>query len=223
MKKGLLVVLVLIMCLVMVGCNKKEEVLTGGWETVLSSKVNDINEEDLYNFNNAVKAYGKENLEAVALLGKQVVAGTNYMFLAKSDSKYKIVIVYADLEGVSKVSSVTDFNYVDYVNKNSDGISEQLSGGWYTESANTEYKLEDEKVESLFESATSTLAGMEFKPLLVVGKQLVAGTNYALVCYGQATVPNATTGIYLMTLYAKLDGTSEITGIAYIDLSQYNQ
>ena len=223
MKKGLLIVLVLIMCLVMVGCNKKEEVLTGGWETVLSGKVNDISEEDLYNFNNAVKAYGKENLEAVALLGKQVVAGTNYMFLAKSDSKYKIVIVYADLEGVSKVSKVSDFNYVDYVNKNSDGISEQLSGGWYTESANTEYKLEDEKVESLFESATSTLAGMEFKPLLVVGKQIVAGTNYAIVCYGQATVPNATTGIYLMTLYAKLDGTSEITGIAYIDLSQYNE
>lgn len=47
--------------------------------------------------------------------------------------------------------------------------------------------------------------------------------NRIIVCYGQATVPNATPGIYLITLYAKLDGTSEITGIAYIDLSQYNQ
>ena len=223
MKKGLLIIVIL-MCLIMTGCtNKKENTLTGGWETVLSNRVNDLSEEDIYNFNNAIKDYSKEKLEVVALLGKQVVAGTNYMFLAKSDSKYKIVIVYTDLEGVSKVSKVIDFNYVDYVNKNSDGISEQLSGGWYTESANTEYKLEDEKVESLFESATSTLAGMEFKPLLVVGKQIVAGTNYAIVCYGQATVPNATTGIYLMTLYAKLDGTSEITGIAYIDLSQYNE
>ena len=222
MKKGLLIVFVL-MCLIMVGCNKKEEELTGGWETVLSGNVNDIKKKDLTNFNNAVKDYDKENLEAVALFGKQVVAGTNYMFLAKTDSKYKIVIVYTDLKGISKVNKVSDFNYVDYVNKNSDAISEQLSGGWYTEINNTEYKLEDEKVEDLFESATSTLTGMEFKPLLVVGKQIVSGTNYAIACYGQATVPNATPGIYLMTLYAKLDGTSEITGIAYIDLSQYNQ
>ena len=201
MKKGLLIIVIL-MCLIMTGCtNKKENTLTGGWETVLSNRVNDLSEEDIYNFNNAIKDYSKEKLEVVALLGKQVVAGTNYMFLAKTDNKYKIVIVYTDLEGISKVSKVSDFDYSKYVNKDLNSKNEMLSGGWYTESSNIEYKLEDEKIEKMYESATSELTGVEYKPLLVIGKQIVSGTNYAILCYGKPIVPNATTDIYLMTIY----------------------
>ena len=222
MKKGLLIIVIL-MCLIMTGCtNKKENTLTGGWETVLSNRVNDLSEEDIYNFNNAIKDYSKEKLEVVALLGKQVVAGTNYMFLAKTDNKYKIVIVYTDLEGISKVSKVSDFDYSKYVNKDLNSKNEMLSGGWYTESSNIDYKLEDEKIEKMYESATSELTGVEYKPLLVIGKQIVSGTNYAILCYGKPIVPNATTDIYLMTIYNDLNGNSEILGISYINLADYN-
>ena len=222
MKKGLLIIVIL-MCLIMTGCtNKKENTLTGGWETVLSNRVNDLSEEDIYNFNNAIKDYSKEKLEVVALLGKQVVAGTNYMFLAKTDNKYKVVIVYTDLEGISKVSKVSDFDYSKYVNKDLNSNNEMLSGGWYTESSNIEYKLEDEKIEKMYESATSELTGVEYKPLLVIGKQIVSGTNYAILCYGKPIVPNATTDIYLMTIYNDLNGNSEILGISYINLAEYN-
>ena len=222
MKKGLLIIVIL-MCLIMTGCtNKKENTLTGGWETVLSNRVNDLSEEDIYNFNNAIKDYSKEKLEVVALLGKQVVAGTNYMFLAKTDNKYKIVIVYTDLEGISKVSKVSDFDYSKYVNKDLNGNNEMLSGGWYTESSNIDYKLEDEKIEKMYESATSELTGVEYKPLLVIGKQIVSGTNYAILCYGKPIVPNATTDIYLMTIYNDLNNNSEILGISYINLAEYN-
>ena len=222
MKKGLLIIVIL-MCLIMTGCtNKKENTLTGGWETVLSNRVNDLSEEDIYNFNNAIKDYSKEKLEVVALLGKQVVAGTNYMFLAKTDTKYKIVIVYTDLEGISKVSKVSDFDYSKYVNKDLNSKNEMLSGGWYTESSNIEYKLEDEKIEKMYESATSELTGVEYKPLLVIGKQIVSGTNYAILCYGKPIVPNATTDIYLMTIYNDLNNNSEILGISYINLAEYN-
>ena len=222
MKKGLLIIVIL-MCLIMTGCtNKKENTLTGGWETVLSNRVNDLSEEDIYNFNNAIKDYSKEKLEVVALLGKQVVAGTNYMFLAKTDNKYKIVIVYTDLEGISKVSKVSDFDYSKYVNKDLNSKNEMLSGGWYTESSNIEYKLEDEKIEKMYESATSELTGVEYKPLLVIGKQIVSGTNYAILCYGKPIVPNATTDIYLMTIYNDLNNNSEILGISHINLADYN-
>lgn len=222
MKKGLLIIVIL-MCLIMTGCtNKKENTLTGGWETVLSNRVNDLSEEDIYNFNNAIKDYSKEKLEVVALLGKQVVAGTNYMFLAKTDNKYKIVIVYTDLEGISKVSKVSDFDYSKYVNKDLNGNNEMLSGGWYTESSNIDYKLEDEKIEKMYESATSELTGVEYKPLLVIGKQIVSGTNYAILCYGKPIVPNATTDIYLMTIYNDLNNNSEILGISHINLADYN-
>lgn len=222
MKKSLLIIVILI-CLIMTGCsNKKENTLTGGWKTVLSNRVNDLSEDDIYNFNNAIKDYSKEKLEVVALLGKQIVAGTNYMFLAKTDNKYKIVIVYTDLEGISKVSKVSDFDYSKYVDKDLNSNNEMLSGGWYTESSNIEYKLEDEKIEKMYESATSGLTGVEYKPLLVIGKQIVSGTNYAILCYGKPIVPNATTDIYLMTIYNDLNNNSEILGISHINLADYN-
>ncbi len=216
------VLLILIVCILACGCTKNNK-KTGGWETIISNRVNDISEEDLNNFNKAIKSYKDNKLEAVVLLGKQVVAGTNYMFLAKStQNSYKVVIVYTDLEGISKVSSVIDFDYSLYTGKNIDGETELLSGGWYTESTSNTYKLEDEKIESLFEDATSTLAGMSYKPLIVIGKQIVSGTNYAILCYGSATVPDAQEGIYLLTINASLDGKSELVNIAYVDLASYN-
>ena len=230
--KKLLLCLVLVVCLFMVGCkskedNKKDEV-TGGWNIVLSDQVSDMDEETINIFNNAKAKYTELNLDLVALFGKQVVAGTNYMYLAKGyetgkEATYKIVIVYHDLEGNNTITKVSDFNYTNYTNQNIDGLNEQLSGGWYVESSGKPYGLFENGDKNIFEQATSTLTGMSFKPLVIVGKQVVAGTNYAVICYGSATVPEAKEGIYLLTLYEDLEGNGKLLSTAYIDLAEFNK
>jgi len=220
--------LVIIICLFVVGCKSKEDAndkkqLTGGWEIVLSNQVNDLDEETINIFNNAKAKYTESNLDLVALFGKQVVAGTNYMYLAKSENAYKVVIVYHDLEGNDSITKVTDFDYTQYTNKNIDGLNERLSGGWNVESSGRAYTLFEDGENNIFDKATSTLTGMSFKPLVIVGKQIVSGTNYAVICYGSATVPDAIEGIYLLTLYEDLSGNAEVSSIAYIDLAVFNK
>lgn len=230
--KRVILCLAVISCLLMVGCKSKddgEEKLAGGWNTIISNQVNDIDEETINIFNNAKSKYKELNLDLVALFGRQVVAGTNYMFLAKgyesgnSQATYKVVIVYHDLQGNDSIAKVSDFDYTKYTNRNIDGLNEQLSGGWNVESTGRPYSLFEDGENNIFEKATSTLTGMSFKPLVLVGKQIVSGTNYAVICYGAATVPDAKEGIYLLTLYEDLNGNGELVSIAYIDLADFNK
>ena len=238
MKKKCLIIVLVVVCLFMIGCKKKEESstkksetnITGGWETILAGERNDMSEEVVKAFNEAKANYTSLNLDLVALLGSQVVSGTNYMYLAKgyqageSDkATYKIVVVYRNLEGKSTITKVSDFDYTKYTNINKEGTSEQLSGGWSARSTGKPYDIPDEKIQSIFNKATSTLTGMSFKPIAVLGKQLVSGTNYAILCFGAATVPDAIENVYLLTVYEDLEGTCEVVSHAYIDLALFNK
>ena len=188
MKKILLVSFILIACVVMFGCGKKEK--NKDWETLFSSYKTNMSEEDMNIFKNATKEYKKMKLEVVALLGEQVVAGTNLMYLAKgykddeSEAEYKIVIVYNNLEGKSKVTNVEEFDYTKYVNKEINGTQKALSGGWYVNIPENEITLDDE-VQSIFENATSNLTGVYYTPIVTLGKKKGSLNNYAVLCYGR--------------------------------------
>ena len=239
MKKILIGILAL-SCLLMVGCKNEvkkvesttneEPVLSGGWETLLANQDNNLTEEEINIFNDAKASYTDLNFDLVTLLGKQVVAGTNYMYLAKGyqngdadKATYKVVIVYHDLEGKNNITKVSDFDYTKYVNERIEATNEQLSGGWNVESTGRPYTLFEDGENNFFAKATETLTGMNYKPVALLGKQIVAGTNYAVLCFGAATVPDAIEGVYILTIYEDLQGNAEITGNAYVDLANFNK
>jgi len=232
MKKKLLFTLVLIALLfISIGCNKKEESrLVGGWKTILTdSKVN-LDDETTKIFNSAKKNYKKMELEPISLLAEQVVAGKNYMFLTvgyKSENpdnkKYKIVIVYNDLEGKSSITSVEDFNFTKFTHKNINNISENLSGGWTVSSPGKLNMLSDEEVQQIFEEENDKLEDISYNPIAIVGSQVVSGTNYAVLCFGKPADQEKPEGVYLITLYDGISKEHEIVSQAYIDLSKYNK
>ena len=114
MKRKILLSLFIIVCLLTVGCgkqeNKKEELkLKDGWEIDLSIKEVEMPKEVKDIFNRA----NDKNYEVVALLGTQVVAGTNYAVLAlgksadkKTKYSFNIVTIYEDLEKNVELTSV---------------------------------------------------------------------------------------------------------------------
>lgn len=237
-KKSLLCVLVIAICALLFvvilmlvkrpenkeNVNKK----TGGWTFNTNIKTVSISKDALDAFNKATEEYDGMTFEPVALLGTQVVAGTNYMFLCKgttvtatSKTDLKVVIVYKDLNNKSEITSVKDFDYTKYTNKNIENNSQKLSGGWQVTSPNDTNKL-DEKIQNIFDNATSTLAGISYKPIAVLGTQVVAGKNYAILCYGHASYPDTQESIYLVTIYDDINGGQEITYQAYIDISEFN-
>ena len=230
-----LVAVLILGLLALTGCDEKkenitEEVVVGGWTTILTDAKVNMDEEATQVFKTAEAEYLELELEPIALLGSQVVAGTNRMFLAKGYEKgsedlveYKIVIVYTDLENKSEITNVMDFDYSKYTHQNVEGNEDILAGGWTVSLPKEGAKL-DTDIQKVFDEATSTITGVVYYPIAVLGSQVVAGTNYAVLCYGAPSVGEPERGtINLVTIYKNLVGTSEIISQSYINLADYNR
>lgn len=224
-KKLLLCLLVLTVSVFIVGCGKKEEKLEddfGSWKTDLTTNQEMLEENVLDIF---LKANEKveENYDYVAVLGTQVVAGTNYMFLVKESGKYKVIVIYNDLEGNAEITKVTDFKPEKYANKKNEVDHEQLAGGWTTTIPGKPFMLE-ENVQEYFDKATETLTGATYYPIAQIAHQEVAGMNYAILCYGRGSYIGSTEWISVLTIYVDKDGNNpELLTIADVDLKDYNK
>ena len=223
-KKYLLGVLIIAVCFVLVGCGSKKENdddKKNDWVIDMTSNQEMLDEDILNIFMNANANY-EGNLDYVALLGKQVVAGTNYMFLCKESGKYKVAVIYNNLENVSQITQVNDFDPLKYVNERFELNEENLAGGWYTERPGKPMML-DEKVQTAFDQATEYLTGASYYPIATLAHQEKSGTNYAVLCYGEGSYQGSKEGIYLLTLYVDETNKPEIVSIAAVDLKDYNK
>ncbi len=91
--------------------------MAGGW-TVNADNPTVIPQEVTDAFNKAVEGWTGSNLEPVAYLASQVVAGSNYCLLCKSTLvtldptvSYVFVYIYADLEGNAEILRIADIDY----------------------------------------------------------------------------------------------------------------
>jgi hypothetical protein len=88
-----------------------------------------------------------------------------------------------------------------------------LVGGWEINSGALSFDDEENKdAKEAFEKATDGLEGYEYEPIAVLGSQVVAGTNYSILCRGTVIVPDAEPVFEIITVYEDLDGNAEITG-----------
>lgn len=216
MKKIVISLLLVVLCLSTVGCGKKEKsvILLDGWDIDLSAKELEMPQEAKDAFTRA----NKKKYKLVSLLATQVVEGTNYMFLVKDDVSYKIVVVYNDLNNKSTMTKISNFEFRKYVNENIEANSEELDGAWNVYIPEERY-LQGEKVQQIFDDATM-LIETTYSPIALIGTQIVSGTNYAILAYSGLTEEEAK--IYLVTVYEDLEGTRQIVSSAYVDLSEYN-
>lgn len=219
MKKIITLIILLLITITVVGCTKKETEtpIVGGWEKDVSENRILLEEEVEHIFTRAVSTE-KEKYTPIALLGTQVVAGNNYMFLVTENGKeYKVMIIYHDLEGNDKVTSISSIDLNKYVNvEKQDTNDEMVSGGWSTTIPEKGNVIE---IEVDFASAVVN-APKTFTPIAVLGHQVVSGTNYAVLTYGKY---NDKEGVYILTLYKDLEGNSKIISEHYLDLGDFNK
>ena len=204
MKKLLTLLAVGLMVLSLVACGKKEEPapeqVAGGWTKVEDGTMTPELQEI---FDKAVEGLLGVNYEAVELVETQVVAGTNYKFLAKGTT-----VTMPPMEGTYYVT----------VYKNLDGgvelldieqIEQTLVGGWEM----PEDKTVTPELQEMFEKAMEGLVGVTYEPLELVATQLVAGTNYMFYCNGTTVTNPPVTKAYFVTIYQPLEGAPEILAI----------
>ncbi len=197
--------------------SSEETELLGGWEinTELVSKISDDQQAI---FDKAMESFVGQTFTPVALLGTQVVSGTNYMFLCQGTlvtaspvTDYKVVTVYADLEGNAEITSVVDFDYTQYIDaETAMPLDEQLAGGWEVNKTFEVTNELDENVQKAFDAVSEG----ESEAIELLGSQVVSGTNYAVLATSDS-------GISIFYIYAPLDGDAEVMNVYYLNLADY--
>lgn len=178
-------------------------VQTGGWEKPDSPEIT----QEVRSLFERLKLVGA-TYDPIALLGSQIVAGVNYCVLCKTapvipepQETYAIVYLSENLDGTVELTDVQHSTAAAI------GSSENMTGAW--ESAGSPVVTQGAK--AALEKACESLVGAEYTPVALLGSQVVAGTNYALLCEINAVVPDAQPSYAIVYVYAGIDGSAEIT------------
>ena len=197
--------------------------LDGGWQVNGEITGNTLTPEEAEVFE---KAAGDLGYEPVALIGKQLVSGTNYAFLCKEDrvgTAWDVAVIYQELSGEARFVGA---NRIDLANvKTTSAKTGLATGAWRVPAANDGLSLPGE-ADAVFDAAMVKLSegegGYALAPQALLGTQVVAGTNYLVLCLG---MPLGTTedlwNAYLLTIYQYLDGNVEVTSIDVLDVAYY--
>ena len=196
--------------------------IAGGWSCTEDFTLTD---DQKAIFEKATTELVGVNYTPIACLGTQVVAGTNYCFLAQgtvvypgATPSYMLVYVYADLSGDASVMNIADLPIV----PNEDGTAsvpptEMLMGGWsYAEA----YEITDE-LSALLNQAAAGLVGSDWIPVAEVGTQVVAGRNHCVLCQIVPVVPNPEAHYALVYIYENLEGGAELLQTIDLDVGAY--
>ena len=99
--------------------------------------------------------------------------------------------------------------------------AEMMVGGWSITEAEAQPLPED--AQAAFDKAMEQLVGATYTPVALLATQLVAGTNYCILCQITPVVPDPVPSWGLLYLYADLEGNVEIMNVyeLYVDRHAY--
>ncbi len=212
MKKllALLLVAAVGVAIVLCSCDEKEKTakgdnkIVGGW---MSPDSPVVTQEVKTALKNATAQMTGGTYTPVAYLGSQVVAGTNHRILCEftpavkdAEATYAIVTVYEDLEGKAEITEIlgseAKVNVTDVV----------IDGGWV---APETPELTKEAVNAL-KAASEHVVGAAYAPVVLLGTQVVAGTNYCLLCEVTPVTENAESHYAVVIVYEGADGNTSV-------------
>lgn len=186
------------------------EEMVGGWteqSPVLTDEVREI----------FAKAYPDEGenegdayYDPIALLGTQVVSGTNYKILFRKgvvgDStaeEYAVGKIYVDLQGNVEVLSTEETD-----------VKTELNDGAWEVYAVAEL-TDDEK--TAFEGAFDGLLGVSYEPLSVIAEK---DTGYMVLCKGTVVYPDAVSYYTVVEIDKTEAGNLELQDISDLSVEQ---
>lgn len=147
-----------------------------------------------------------------ALLATRTTAsGTQYRVLCKAtgcypgaQEQYVVVTLQRGLLGRAEILNVDDaLCETDLVD------DKEMTGGW--QEAQSPAMTDEAK--AAFEKATEGLLCVDYVPVALLSTQVVAGTNYRILCEATEVYPGAETHYAVMTVYEGLDGSANILSV----------
>ncbi|MDO4808206.1 MAG: hypothetical protein Q4A07_13275 [Coriobacteriales bacterium] len=208
------------------GDSSASEHIAGGW-TVYEEPTVVLTDDEREIFQKASVGYTGVDLEPITVLATQVVAGMNYAYLCKAATvtadpvtNLAIVVVYNDLEGNATITSVKDIDLTDLKTLESVENKGNVAGGWEVSAPSNAIILPAEANEA-FSKAAENYEDEVLTPMALLATQVVSGTNYKILCQGTVPGSDARPALYIVDLYADLQGNAEFTSVSAFDLHAY--
>lgn len=228
MKKTVSLFLAIILCVstfgLLTGCKGEpeateapEDIVAGGWTIHQDGTEPTLPAEAKEAFDKAAADLTDGTYRPIAYLGSQVVAGANYAFLCTVSGRGLCVVkVYRDPSGEASVLETKDISIADYTTDEQIAFPEAgMAGGW-TVSEATGAALSAE-AQTAYETAMTGLVGVSYTPVTCLGTQVVAGTNYAILCRATTVTAEPASALAVVIIYADLEGGAQITSICGFD------
>lgn len=194
-----------------------DDTLSGGWTMYTGAELQEIPEKAKAAFDKAMEQLMGADYTIAAYLGSQIVSGTNYAFLcnctpvtANPATTLKLVTINEDLEGTATVSDISDIDVTAYTQEK-DLDFQQVTGGFQAEEA-VGVSL-PEYAQAAFDKAMEGLTGVGYEPIALLASQIVAGSNYAILCKATSVTAEPVTKLAVVTIYSDLNSGAEITSI----------
>ena len=176
-----------------------------------------INDTDQVRFDKAVAGLYGEKYQPIAVLASQLVAGNNYAYLCRTPLTeayapvWKIIVVYEDLDGNSKLTSIRDLA-IDDLKTVAESPAEDASGAWEIVGAKEE-AAEDTDTETDADTTADAATGADaaeaaapislegvsdtvlsaittenasMTPIAFLGKKGSNIIDYMILCHGKA-------------------------------------
>ena len=198
-----------------------EPPVAGGWSVNTEFAQAEIPEAAQAAFDKAMEDFVGVGYTPVAYLGSQVVAGSNYAFLCTSTTVtaqpvtgLAVVVVYADLAGNAVVSDISPVT-LPVEGEDLTFPEAGMAGGWNV--ADAAGPALPEAVQTAFDKAMEGFAGVGYTPVAYLGSQVVAGSNYAVLCKATQVTAQPSTALAVVVLYADLEGNAEVTSVSGFD------
>ncbi|MBQ9031169.1 MAG: hypothetical protein IJ106_06920 [Parasporobacterium sp.] len=199
--------------------------IVGGW-SVSTEFESQLTAEQTELFEKATAGLLGVNYTPVAVLATQLVAGTNYAYLCSGSSvipgaqtDWCILTIYADLQGNATVLNIDAIDLGD-VKTIENASPSEFVGAWKILVPEKAAALPEDAQEA-FDAVTGSLENISLDPIVLLGTQVVAGTNYKILCCGQLQDAKSAGALYVVDIYKDPDGNSYVSDLQYFDLSSY--
>lgn len=192
-----------------VTASAEENGISGSWtqpaSPELTAKVRSV-------FDRAFDGLVGASYTPVALLAtRTTVSGTEYRVLCKTaivypgaQEQYAVVTLSKSWLGRVSIQNIGDALCPTELS------NQLLMGGWQE----AESPILTKDALSAFNKATDGLVGVDYTPIALLSTQVVAGTNYRILCEATVVYPGAEPYYVVMTVYEGLDGSAGILSVS---------
>ena len=221
--KTVVVLCAILVAIVLTASTAAYAATPGGW-SVSKAGYSFLSRSQKNTFNKATKKLTGASYQPVALLAKQTVAGTNYVFLcqgktatAKPTRAWYILTVSKSPKNKISLKSVKKIK-IGNIKTSENPRSATLDDGLQIVYIKNKSAALSKSARKVFKKGIEKYVGYEFRPVALLGTQVAAGKIYRFLCYGTG---QAGSDLFVVDIYQNAKGKCSLTSCRALILEKY--